>query len=415
MNNVKKLANSHAGTCNFPPKWRVFYSAILIPHLKPAAFEYIAPQWELIFNYLRIASLVIILALYVSHLLKGHRPSGILIGILLYEFSLFISTWHNAGDYWTLFVSAGSIVAMTMLIDIMLAKNAISCIKTILPFLELLVYANLLTILYYPNGMYLTYNVMGWASARNWLLGYDNSHIAVILPAITLSLLHCYLQMRLITLRALLLIIAGYLTIFITWPATSIVVLMIMAFYMLFQKLFNATGIANCRNYVIVNIALFILIVVFGAQDIFRGFIEDILGKDLTFTTRTYVWDTSLWYISKNPLIGIGVESAAIVFNKLNAINSHNQYLTVLYEGGIIQFLWLAMIIGLIMNKLMKYKSEKCAQLLSVVFFCVLVFWQVESYHHVLIFFLLSFAYNIDKIIPGHVDYHQLVIAEDGI
>lgn len=77
------------------------------------------------------------------------------------------------------------------------------------------------------------------------------------------------------------------------------------------------------------------------AQDVLDFFIVDILGRDLTLTSRTDVWPMLLSK-ADNPLIGSGFNSfwtgerLAEVYGQLGIIQAHNGYLETYLNGGLV-------------------------------------------------------------------------------
>lgn len=347
-----------------------------------------------------LIAVAIIIVLYLFSLLKGMRVSGIFAGILLYEITLLLSTVYRGGDYIGCITAAVRTVSMCMLIEIMLRDDPGLCLDVLLPPLEFLVYANLLTMLLFPNGMYQEWHYI-WNSGDCWLLGFDNTHICFILPAITVSFLHTYYyKNKAISIRNWLLLLASYTSVLLRWSATSVVGLIILGIYIFIPRLFKRTGVFNIRNYILINAGLFIAIVLLRLQDHFAFFIQDFLGKSLTFTGRTFVWDNSISWIMTKPWLGSGVESSEKVFNAIGQVNSHNQYLWDLYRGGVARFGCLVSILVLAAKQLMKFRKIKAAQLLSVSLLCVLVMWQFEAFGTILIFLLIMLAYYVEELLP---------------
>ena len=106
----------------------------------------------------------------------------------------------------------------------------------------------------------------------------------------------------------------------------------------------------------------------------FRWLIVDALGKDLTLTTRTLIWDNAFIEILKSPIIGKGQMGGANIADILGysaATHCHNEILQVLLLGGVILltvFLWIQIVLLLEMQK---YWDDK---IMHVLCYMVLVF-----------------------------------------
>jgi O-antigen ligase len=92
-------------------------------------------------------------------------------------------------------------------------------------------------------------------------------------------------------------------------------------------------------------VALFQLLVCFNGNGIEHSetavwFVEDVLGKDITFTYRTHMWDSALRVIAESPLFGYGFPDKDWYLANMTsfAIGPHNILLATLIYGGIITF-----------------------------------------------------------------------------
>jgi O-antigen ligase len=90
-------------------------------------------------------------------------------------------------------------------------------------------------------------------------------------------------------------------------------------------------------------VILFQLLVCFNGKgiednDLMVWFIEDVLDKDITFTYRTYMWDSALRIIIQSPVIGYGYPDADWYMAHMSsfAIGPHNIILAILIYGGVI-------------------------------------------------------------------------------
>lgn len=76
-----------------------------------------------------------------------------------------------------------------------------------------------------------------------------------------------------------------------------------------------------------------------SADDVYRYVVVDILGRDLTLTSRTDVWPMLLAKLD-DPLFGAGFNSfwsgerLAVLYERLGIIQAHNGYLETLLNGG---------------------------------------------------------------------------------
>ena len=87
--------------------------------------------------------------------------------------------------------------------------------------------------------------------------------------------------------------------------------------------------------------------------------IEGVFGKSLTFSGRKYIWDYALSKLTTNPIIGSGFNSISTLFkDKVIPIygriasHSHNGFLDVFLQGGIVGIILILIILIVIFNRI---------------------------------------------------------------
>lgn len=123
--------------------------------------------------------------------------------------------------------------------------------------------------------------------------------------------------------------------------------------------------------------------------------IEDVLKKDMTFTYRTYMWDSALNMIEQSPLWGWGLPSPEWFNSHMSsfAIGPHNYILSILINGGII-LLGLYIAICVMTWKAIRPFMEN--HLCQITVFAVVTLWTMalmEMYPHTIVFFALLLLY----------------------
>lgn len=151
----------------------------------------------------------------------------------------------------------------------------------------------------------------------------------------------------------------------------------------------------------LVSVLLFQLFVCFNGKgiednDLLVWFIEDVLGKDITFTNRTHMWDSALRAIVDSPLIGYGYPDADWYRSNLTsfAIGPHNVMLGVLIYGGVIAFI---IYIYLLFNSFIQsfrirdYWADVI--LIGMAVLCLMMLMEVYSVSIIFTFFTLAEYY----------------------
>lgn len=83
---------------------------------------------------------------------------------------------------------------------------------------------------------------------------------------------------------------------------------------------------------------------------IFGSFLN-LFGKDLTFSVRTYIWQQALKLIPFKPILGYGISDMFVpAFGGVDH-PAHNEILNVLYRGGAISFVFIALAFILVVKE----------------------------------------------------------------
>lgn len=135
----------------------------------------------------------------------------------------------------------------------------------------------------------------------------------------------------------------------------------------------------------------------FENNDLARWFLVEVLGKDLTFTNRTTLWDAALRVIAESPIWGYGNVNEEWFFSKMSsaAVGPHNFILGLLINGGIIAlvlYVWLAI---KVIFKVNVYKDRYSnAILASIATLFVMMLMEYYPVHFPLYLFTLAYYYQ---------------------
>lgn len=381
-------------------KRRLLYLFLFLPFLIPQILFYIVPAFDIIVDYWRVVACICTCVLY----LKQHGIARtMLLLVLLLNIVALIATLLNHGNVMRAISWLINAVSIGMLVEIMLNDNVIICFNTILLPLQILIYANFITLFLYPNGMYASLGISIFGNTQMWLLEYDNTFICYIFPSVVTSIVKSYIQYQRFrpSWGNMILIFVSFATMIMRWTVTGLVGLTAVFLYVLFPKSKERQR-ASTYTYIIICALVFLFIVVLRVQNLFEWFIVGVLRKSLTLTTRTAIWDTSWWLITQKPLIGYGLLDAATdpLYQRFLVTNPNSLPLFFLYKGGIMMWLVYAIILIVLANKLST--SPKCiiSNFLSWSIFCLLLMWQFDELNFSpLLFIVVFYGYHIDEII----------------
>lgn len=310
--------------------------------------------------------------------------------IMVYLMVLITFTIINGTDIKTAIYKSIEVLLLMMIINY---KHAIPLIvKTCAIVFSLCVYLNLLIMILFPDWMFAAkdlsdcyllggnYNQMGSRIitaivincicakfGRKWIV---NTVFLIIISIITLALIGSMTALSCITL----------FTLFCLIPSTRIqklITVLFLAFFLLFQFTVVFSGQSLHNNAIAVYI------------------IEDLLQKDITFTHRTYLWDSAGTVFSESPIIGYGMVDTDWYFSKMNsfAIGPHNFIYSVLINGGLTLVTILIIICGIALNSILK-NYDKIANVLLMGITTMFFMMTMEVYPFFFLFLLLYITYH---------------------
>lgn len=182
--------------------------------------------------------------------------------------------------------------------------------------------------------------------------------------------------------RAIFMIFISIILIILSKSSTGIIT--VALFFPLFFYLRN-----DKRTKIIGALSMFISIILPLMNlnsSLLNSLIEGIFGKSLTFSGRRYIWDYALNHFISNPIIGNGFNSIDSLFrNKVIpsyervAAHSHNGFLEIFLQNGLIGVVLIVCILIMLFNRL-KYFSDFEKRLLRSYLVVFIVFNAMEPY-----------------------------------
>lgn len=197
------------------------------------------------------------------------------------------------------------------------------------------------------------------------------------------------------------LIASGVTILFMVQSMTSVTCILLMILLCLLPSR-NLQRLA-CFS-ILVIVVLFEVFVCFQGKgfennDLARWFLIDILGKDMTFTNRTNMWDAALRVIGESPIWGYGYVNEKWFFSNMSsqAVGSHNFILGILINGGIIGLGLYLYIFYLALRKLIAYK-DYYSNVIFIGIASLSIMMLMEYYPVQFPFYLFTLAYYYEQI-----------------
>ena len=246
--------------------------------------------------------------------------------ILIYRMIMVIVTIINGGDLSKCIYYSIDFFGIGLLIEYLSKKYTFKTISFyILILFSTYLLINLVTILLFPNGI-----IDGM-----YFLGIRTRITEYAMVAFILSLFHGFRGSK--TIIPIIGLLASIANILVLWVATALIGVLVFLLVYLSTKLLKPKKL----NYFVLFLMVMVLtlgIVVFKIQNLFSYLIVDVLGKSMTLSNRTILWDRCWPYIMESPLFGHGTnfDNGNFIWNDWQYMQGHNQIIQSLYETGVI-------------------------------------------------------------------------------
>lgn len=349
-----------------------------------------------VYTTLSKVATILIIILYI----RNRRISKFMIILLAYYFILFLSTLINNGNVRRLIMLMYPLIGICAFIEISMQKSPRNLLKSFIYILGFLSSINFIFIIINRNLF----------SDNRYFLGLSN-HIA--LPLIIFSvclILYDYIYGK-SKISTFLFLVINTITIFTIWSGSNIIAWSVFLFSIILINFKTIDRLIAFNSAIIVYIIIYLSIVIFRNQDwsIFKYIIENLLGKDITLTNRTYIWDIVLSSIKEKLFIGYGIKDSVNLFylylKRMNkpivndTFSAHNQFLQITYEGGLVTLFSIIILMLISGNKLNKYNDKKVKNIITLGIFSILLIMMSETPGIDALIVLLSLAYNSNFII----------------
>ena len=140
-------------------------------------------------------------------------------------------------------------------------------------------------------------------------------------------------------------------------------------------------------------------IVILRVQNIFEFFIVDILHKDLTFSSRTKLWDRTIKIINNNKILGTGLQKSEFTIKSISAYHAHSHFLNIMFQSGILGVGIYIYIVFEAFNRLNKFKESRIAQIVSFTLFVLFIMLTVDTFDITAnLFLIICLGFNISKL-----------------
>ena len=297
----------------------------------------------------------------------------IIIPMSLFYLIIIISSYIYGHDTIVALKSFMNTITLVIIFRNGIIKHKELFLKTSYSYFKILIYINIVLLLLYPKGLYYfeQQTIYGF-------LGHKNTMIKVIFPGIILGMYSNLVKGEKLTIANFMDLLVAFITAILTGSTTSIIVLLLFTIVIVLLQIRNFT--INYKLSMLAGAAMFFGIVIFRLQENFSYLIVNILGKDLSFTGRTILWDNAITLFTTSPLIGVGYLDRITAITYIGNHISHNFILDTLYEGGILSIIFL-LIIMFVVGKSLSNKNKTLICKIGILSISMYVLmWQFEPF-----------------------------------
>ena len=329
---------------------------------------------------------------------RKYRPDKYIRIVAYYYLFLLMMTLINGTMTINIAIYNIKYIVFIACVHMLYQMNPSSTLKTLFSVILLFVFMDLMTILLYPNGLYTTvteYSQWSSASVANWFFGNKNNRITWELLLICLADM-CYSCGYVKRWLYYCTMIGCALAVILTKSSTSLVAITITLLFVFIRNLYPKNVIINWKVFFAVY-AVIVTLILGGNVGFLSPIVNQLFGKDITFTGRASTWVTVINYIKQKPVLGWGIitsDQAVQMISKASAVNAHSQWLQVILQGGIVGLLIFVAIIFECFKKLKVAKKETQCFLIGLLFSLLLVMiFEVEMGFAVLLILFLCREY----------------------
>lgn len=336
--------------------------------------------------------------------------------MMLYFGVISIATIINSGFDIGKFIALAKILIVILFVAGQWERNPMDLISTMENALLVLIFANFISLLLFPNGIYVYFMPNQWGGGeidKQWILEQKNSFSYYAILLLAFSLIRCTAWNKKIFDRKL---VFEYLictaSVLIAKSSTGSIVLLTELVYLLLYPILGKESRFNSK-FMTVAISCIYIVFVSGNTSVFGNIIYALTGKSSDLSTRLIIWKNSFEYIAKHPIIGGGYtfgDEFQNLLGNLHFSSTHNMIVQIMFFGGVILLAVFIYIVVRLIKNISDIKERKIAYVVFGIILMILMEGLTESLvGSVKIYILLQVLISFTE---GEIQYRKE--AEDG-
>lgn len=330
----------------YKSKFSIIFVTLLF--FKPGILNYVSSLGLIDFAYSVLLLVCCTMIIFFRVLKKD--PYSMVFYFAIFALTILIPTYINGQSIGQVAYTFFTLLCLCIYIEQGMKYNPKKFLKYMYMTLFLLLLINLVLMIAYPNGLYMTeyyHNKFFFLSAKNGFIG-------IVLPTMVLGLINYHVFKSIKMANLITISVISIVTMVYSKSSTGISVLV----FLFLQVIFINRKSAFLKRFKYVFWALIIIslsVALFRIQNIFGSFIEEIFGKSVDLSGRVDIWDIAINMIKQKPLMGYGANlTTGQILIKQTYYYSHNLILEIIVSGGIIALFALGNLFYQVIKKIRK-------------------------------------------------------------
>jgi len=349
-------------------------------------------------SYLALAlSLLSFVVMSYIYIRRGTMSKIVLI-VIAFVMVLTASTVINGNDIKMCFYDACSLMFIAMVCDYYKDRFHMLIVAFAIAF-SICAYLNLMHMLTHPE----LWIIDDTKTNQGYILGGNYNQMGARLLCAVGTSVACLKHSKWWLLNVIPVTLVSIVTLVIVQSMTALSgIMLLLAFSMIPSAKLLKAGILSLLAFVF----LFQVFVCFQGKGIEQSplavyIVEDVLGKDITFTYRTYLWDAAGKIFANSPIFGYGCVDNDWYYSHMSSIakGTHNYIWGILVSGGILLLAVFTYICLLVFHKFLS-TNDRYTLLLYAITTVLFLMMLMENYPHLFILTLLlltSCASHLNK------------------
>lgn len=325
----------------FKLKYTILWFLVFLAFVNPAYLDRFV-----IFNCIKLTIKVIAFIYFLICGISCGKMSKKLIPWISYAVIPLMTTVVKAGTIKSGLVYVFTIISVALMFFYIKDKSFNYMISGLALLMEMLITINFITLIIFPEGLYLYETDAGWWSRDVWFFGLRNSHASFLYLGCFASTIYCFYDKT--KLNKIMCIYTHVISIMTILKLDSGGGIVAFTMYFILVLMMARKHIVKFRPFtlkikmvVLIHVLIF-LFLSFFAGNTSIGNIFSILGEQrvYTFGRRLDIWHTVWEHTLESPIIGSGFMNTSditwLTRIAAGATTSHNSMIDICFRGGFI-------------------------------------------------------------------------------